>query len=221
MTATDPNDQMGARSMINRREIMASGLAVTLLARTSAAAIPTTATGSGRFIFVADESLAEARAAARSARALGAATRFMATDVTPVYLWLDETLRKAPAAVAGLSTWHAPFLLERLGWDRGLRTIYRGIHRRTGGSSPAHELSGSPAIVERIRGIVAGDGIGGRHWAASLGRALAATSPGDVDDRHVLGAQRPPGLDDAALVSWLLVPRSMLLSRRRAATDKA
>ena len=52
---------------------------------------------------------------------------WLGTDVTPVYTRLDLELRPAPFAVAGLTSAHHLFVLERLGWDRGLRTV-----RRTG-----------------------------------------------------------------------------------------
>jgi len=193
--------------MINRREIMVSGMAVTLLSRSATAAIPT-ADGvtrpTGRSVFIADLRNPAGRAAAGAAAALGASVRALEDDVTPIYQWLDLSLRTAPLTVAGLATANACFAIERLAWDRGLRTIYRGVHRPRDGRSMTHRLAGAPAIVERIGTMDS------RAWAAQLGRAVAAARPGPGDLRHVVTAQWVPRSDEPGLVSWLLAPRAAL-----------
>ena len=66
-----------------------------------------------------------AHPAASAAEACGAAVIWVGADVTPAYTRLDLELRPLPFAVAGLTSAHHLFVLERLGWDRGLRTVRR------------------------------------------------------------------------------------------------
>lgn len=198
--------------MITRREIMASGIAVTLLARASAAAAVSTAGADAqpqRRVFVAEAGIPDAVAATRTATGPGVVPLSFESDVTRVYEWLDVELRTARVLVGGLTTPQALFAIERLAWDRGLRTAYRGLHRRVGGPAPSHELLGSPAIVERI------ESIDPHEWAEGLGRALTVAVPGPADYRHVVTSQQVPRIDDNAFVSWLLAPREMM-SRRLA-----
>jgi hypothetical protein len=200
--------------MINRREVMASGAAMLLARGALAAASPGghAADGPARFVFVADERAPAARAAARAATDAswrptndrGTVYRPFASDITPIYDWLDLHLRATPASVAGVTTARSLFPIERLAWDRGLRTIYRGLHRDVAGPAPTHELLGSPAIVERIDGVESGD------WAEIVGRVLAEAAPGPGDFRHIVTSQQVPDNDDSALISWLLAPREML-----------
>jgi len=128
--------------MINRRELIASTVALSVAAQASAArtaapasggtvrsAGPTRPTSQGiespAKYFVASRDLPDAHAAARATEALGATVVWLGADVTPVYTRLDLELRSAPCAVAGLTSAHHLFVLERLGWDRGLRTARR------------------------------------------------------------------------------------------------
>jgi hypothetical protein len=112
--------------MINRRELIASGIAVSLAAQNSAAKLAGFAANNGAepaLHFLADAGLIEARAAADAAAASGANVVWLGNDLTPVYEWLDLALRPAPFAIAGLTSAHDFFVLERIAWDRNLRTI--------------------------------------------------------------------------------------------------
>lgn len=201
--------------MIKRREVLASGIAVSLLSRITAAAIapPDTgivpapnpaATSAGRRFFIAALQLAESRAAAAAAVRAGALSRSLAADVTPVYEWLDVALRSERFSIAGLSSAQAFFVIERLAWDRGLRTVYRGIHRPDADGAASHQLAGSPALVARIRQLDRSD------WAAGLGRTLAGAEAEAADKRHLITTAWLPRADDPVLVSWLLLPRDAL-----------
>lgn len=204
--------------MINRREIMASGIAVTVLgpaSRASGAAHSAAIGGAGPSVFIADAHVPAARAAARAAHSLGVPSRALAADVTPVYAWLDLALRAAPVTIAGCTTPQALFALERLAWDRGLRTVYRGVHRHQGKAAPADEFLGSPAIVGRIRRI------DDRDWGAGLARVLATAAPGPADGRHIVTSQWLPQAHDRVLVSWLLAPRAALGPRMQSASVRA
>ncbi len=110
--------------MLNRRELIASTVALSVAAQAVARPTPNTSDDPTRY-FIASRDLAAAHRAARVAEASGATVIWIGADVTPVYTRLDLELRPAPFAVAGLTTSHHLFVLERLGWDRGLRTVRR------------------------------------------------------------------------------------------------
>lgn len=191
---------------MNRRELMASGIAATLVARGSAAAVSVAApaaAGARRPLFLADQRFGDAQVATVAAEAAGAPIHRFGADVTPVYEWLDLRLRSGPAPVAGIATPHALFVLERLAWDRGLRTVFRGVHRDVSSRHLTHECSGAPAVVARI------ESAGRENWAATVGRVLA-TVPALTDDsgRNVVTSPHLPRNDEKdTLVSWLLIPR--------------
>lgn len=124
--------------MLNRRELIASTVALSVATQAAPARSAADAAGRAAAIgptvpanhgparyFIASRDLPEAHPAARAAEARGATVVWLGTDVTPVYTRLDLALRPAPFAVAGLTSAHQLFVLERLGWDRGLRTVRR------------------------------------------------------------------------------------------------
>lgn len=184
--------------MIGRREAIASGLAVSLLARSSATRAFGALSATGRVAsdFVADERFGEAREAASAAEAGGATVRLLADDITRLYQSLDLGWRSAPFAIAGLTAGNVSFVIERLAWARGLRTVYRGIHHRLRDGRFEHELIGSPALLRRI------DAPAGLDWTV-LGSALAGPASG-LPDRPICS----PAIGDlTTLVSWRLVPK--------------
>jgi hypothetical protein len=105
--------------MVNRRELLATSIALSLVARAQGA------NGPSATHFIAATGLVKARAAAQAAAASGAEIIWLGSDLTPVYTWLDTALRRAPFALAGLTTSHDFFIIERLAFDRGLRTVRR------------------------------------------------------------------------------------------------
>lgn len=165
-------------STINRREVIASGFALSLLA-------PGTATS--RFVagqrgqpaalhhFVADGFDAAALAAAEAAASQGAAVMLTGADLTPVYNALDDVWRRALSPVAGVTTTSTAFVLERLALHHHLRVAYRG------GIDPDPSVGG--ALVDRL------------HAALERPRHLPALAP--PRSAH----------DRDTLVSWLFAPR--------------
>jgi hypothetical protein len=137
--------------MLNRRELIASTVALSVtmpMAARSAAAVSGGATGPTEQLneqparyFVASRDLPGAQTAAIEAEAHGATVLWLDADVTPVYTRLDLALRPAPFAVAGLTSAHHLFVLERLGWDRGLRTVRR--QEMTGARRTGREAGGA------------------------------------------------------------------------------
>ncbi|MDX1561374.1 MAG: hypothetical protein R3305_00515 [Gammaproteobacteria bacterium] len=184
--------------MINRREVLASGLAASLLARSAAAATDAREARATRYaptVFIGDERFADARAAVRAAAAHGATVRWLGNDVTPIYEELDLALRAERFAVAGLTTAQTSFVIERLGWDRDLRTVYRGRHTGT------HAFEGHSTLIELIGGS------NRRTWAQAVGRTLAEEPGRPAKDNELVTSPTLPR-SEAGLVSWLLVPRS-------------
>jgi hypothetical protein len=125
--------------MVNRRELLATTIALSLAARAQGASGPSASGpaasgpaassvspgGPAAPHFIAATDLVEARAAAQAAAASGAEVVWLGSDLTPVYAWLDTSLRRAPFTVAGLTTSHDFFIIERLAFDRGLRAVQR------------------------------------------------------------------------------------------------
>lgn len=117
-------------STLNRRELLASGFALSLLGiATSRFAPPRRGQRQGLRYFVAESRDATALAAGEEAAAQGAAVILAGIDVTAIYVALDDLWRKAPDAVAGMTTASTAFVLERLALHHGLRLAYRGEHR--------------------------------------------------------------------------------------------
>jgi hypothetical protein len=198
--------------MINRRELIVSGLAVSVLARASSAAALSSpaAAPSDRLpvrYFVADERFREALETSRAAAGSGTAILTFSADVTGLYESLDLAWRSARFAVSGMTTPGALFVLERLAWDHGFRTAYRGIHRSTNEGSVRHELFGSSELLRRMSGE-------GGPWASQVGRALASWRRAESTcNEPLLLSQLLPTADRATLVSWLLTPKGDLGTR--------
>ena len=130
--------------MTNRREFVQTGVTLSALpmvgggraAAKTAPAVPALAL----HWFVYD---------ARYPEAVRIATAGKTARLRPIHgdisdLWyheLDPALREEPRAIAGVTTAQSLFLLERLGWDRGLRIVYRGTHAAAARDHVAHELT--------------------------------------------------------------------------------
>lgn len=196
--------------MINRRQVIASGAAASFLAGTLGASLAG-ASAERRYAarpwFIMDERFAESHAAARAADRRGAIVRPVGPDVTDVYESLDLAWRSFPFAVAGLTAPSALFVIERLAWDRGLRTVYRGAHRGAHARALGrvqHALLGAPALTSRV-------GAGARErWAEQIGRELIEWAAWPDERARSVSAQPFPYAENAALASWLLVPKGAL-----------
>jgi hypothetical protein len=131
----------------SRREFLQSGMvvsaaftgALTLLPADAAHAAPLRLE---RFVF--DRRFPEAVEAARLAAARGIALAATADDLTSLwYHDLDLRWKRAPMALAGLTTKGALFVLETFAADRGMRVLYRGEHGVVDASRvPKHTLAG-------------------------------------------------------------------------------
>lgn len=143
--------------MTNRRQFLLSGLAAS--AATAAAlsilpagaktaqtpaAIATVARSLNLERFVFDNRFAESVEAARIAAARGIEVAETAGDLTSLwYHDLDLRWRRAPMALAGMTTRGNLFVLETLAADRGMRVLSRrehGVAQATDGVSRAEPL---------------------------------------------------------------------------------
>jgi hypothetical protein len=199
--------------MTNRRDLFKAGfglgtLALPLAARTGLAA---TAEPAGRLWldrFVFDERHAAAVAAGASARRQGTRVHAIRGDVTSLWVdHLERVWREEPVAIAGLTTEDAFFVIERLAWDRELRTVFRGRHGVAGAAGEVeHELRGASSIVNDVARAC------GDTWAAALARTLVACSADAIDEPKLerLVTSLSPSRRDTELVSWVLAPRAGL-----------
>jgi hypothetical protein len=192
-------------AMASRREIMKAGIAVPALSVTGGlAGLLGSAVAADPLdfeCFVCDQRYAASMAAARAAQRRGFDIHVTAGDVTDLwYHRLDEVWRRRPAAIAGVTGEDALFVLERLGWDRGLRVIYRGRHSTANGIM-RHELAGAEGLV-RILADADTAGV----WADSFAAALGSCGSDVASQYHVSLGARSDSAPDAAWTSWLLSP---------------
>ncbi|RTZ45456.1 twin-arginine translocation signal domain-containing protein [Candidimonas sp. SYP-B2681] len=87
---------------------------------------------------------------------LGHATHAIDGDVTTLWTQcLAEQWRKKPIAIAGMTHAGALFVLERFGWDHGLRVLFRAEHKPQGDGSVAHVLAGPASMLHTYEALAA------------------------------------------------------------------
>ena len=130
-------------------------------------------------------------------------------DITDFWFQeLAERWRTAPVAIGGL-TEHGPlFCLERLGWDHGLRVVFRGTHRELEGGFVEHAIAGPFPTIAAVHTDLAGP-----EWPRRLARLLnSCPSARDTSATTVRGvsAEGPgrAGHHGDALVSWVIAPKA-------------
>jgi len=101
-------------------------------------------------LFVFDRRFADARAAAARSAANGVETAAFDGDLTNLwYDQLDLRWRRAPMALAGVTTESGLFVLETLAVDRGMRVVER---TQLSAQTPGGESLYSWTIAPRARG---------------------------------------------------------------------
>lgn len=140
---------------------------------------------------------------------LGYATHDIDGDVTEFWMnHLATRWRHEPVAIAGLTHASALFVLERMGWDHGLRVIFRAQHHVHADGHIEHRLSGPPPMLNAFK-ITISEHLG-------LGACLAGVlshchGQEQASSTLSLTAQSDPGADirrdDIPLVSWVIAPR--------------
>jgi hypothetical protein len=119
-------------------------------------------------------------------------------DLAPVW-------STSPCAIAGLTA-HGPlFCLERLGWDHGLRVVFRGVHHFADGRHVQHALVGPFRTIASAHATLVAD-----DWATHLARLLNSCAvTHDTASTTVRGAieREPERETDDTLFSWVIAPK--------------
>jgi hypothetical protein len=155
---------------------------------------------------VYDDRFAHSLAFAREAQALGHAVRGLECgDVTRLwYHDLYHRWRVGPAAIAGLTSTDALFVLETFGNDAGLRLRFSAEHHIATGHVE-HRLRGPAALV-------GGSALArsGGAWAARIAQLvgrLPATRATPVEAQAISLHDPCTATEPHRLVSWVLAPR--------------
>ena len=194
--------------MTNRREFLQTGVTLSALPMMSGQAVagqvtPAKLQPRALHCFVFEGGYADARAVAAHADP-GAALHAIDGDVTALwYDVLDRPLKNTPRAIAGITTGEALFVLERLGWDRGLKVVYRGVHSLPKDGQVSHELTGPAGLIHASLQDPAAP------WTAMAGRMAshALVGPATPASLTLTTADTSAGARDRVLYSWSMEPR--------------
>jgi hypothetical protein len=201
--------------MTNRRQFIQSSLAVSATSWFAASALsaPVGAAEAPALRldrFVVDTRFAEAVETALHAAHQGIRIAETSGDVTN--LWYDDLdlrWKKAPMALAGMTTRSALFVLETLAADHRMRVVYRGEHGVPQGGRVVHVLAGPAALLARATPAPDasswGPLLGGAMTRCPAGRPAAAqlewTTPAHASTR------------EEPLFSWIIAPRTSVALR--------
>ena len=140
--------------MINRRQVLQSGLAATSLPLVAGVSLVPLQSAHARALehptlyrVLFDQRFAASREFGREAQWRGLNAHAFNGDITHVwYHDLHPRWQQGPAAIAGFTAHGALFCLERLAWDVGMRVTHRAEQRYEG-----HEPLYSWVIAPRVR----------------------------------------------------------------------
>ncbi len=197
--------------MTSRREFLQIGIAASawpLATQTALAAgfdgLGTAPAGSGPSLplykVVYDTRFAASVAFGRRAASLGASVQAIQGDMTR--LWFDDIYHRwkdSPVAIAGLTAQGPLFCFERLGWDQGLRVVFRAEHGHT-----EHVLSGPQSLLAEARSVLSH-----RDWAAEMATVVTRCPSGRAEiGADAVGCARGSSLPpaDELLYSWVIAP---------------
>ncbi|KAI5911929.1 hypothetical protein PA01_00900 [Azoarcus sp. PA01] len=130
--------------------------------------------------------------------------------------WMDhlaEQWQRAPVAIAGLTHASALFVLERLGWDHGLRVIFRARHDVQAHGHLEHRLSGPAPMLNAFEAAISRDVSLGVCVAGILSHCHAAEQASSATS--IMARSRPGAGSDHGnipLVSWVIAPQSSFAS---------
>ena len=194
--------------MTNRREFLQTGVTLSALPMMGGQAVAGQVPAASLrprdlHCFIFDASFADARTVAAYAEQR-APLHPVDGDLTALwYDVLDKPLRESPRAIAGITTGDALFVLERLGWDRGLKVTYRGLHAIPSGGKVAHELAGPAGLIHASLKDAAAP------WTAMAGRMAshALVGPATPASLNLTTADTSAGARDRILYSWSMEPR--------------
>jgi len=154
---------------------------------------------------VVDTRHGEAFAFGERAQTMGVPVRPIEGDITD--LWSQVLLprwRSGPVALAGMTERPALFLLERLGWDHGLRVVFEAEHGPDGLGGIMHSVvrSADAALAPALAAA-------GSRWTAVLADAMFAGNRAATRDFRPSGAAMAARRDEPTrLHSWIIAPRT-------------
>ncbi len=199
--------------MTTRRTFL-QGCATTLgvaLASTSMGGFAANLTKSGRnddtplFGVVYDPSHPASTRFGAVSRQLGHQVHAIAGDVTEFWVeHLATQWRKQPTAIGGMTHADSLFVLERLGWDHGLRVVFRAEHVLADGRS-THSLTGPESMLASCEALASREHDYADSMAAIIGHCPGVTrSPGHstlhLANHHQSRTTRP-------LYTWVIAPQ--------------
>lgn len=162
------------------------------------------------FSAIYDNGFPASAAFGAAAERQGYSTHDIDGDITELWVHhLAEQWQREPVAIAGLTHASALFVLERMGWDHGLRVIFRAWHHLQADGHIEHRLSGPASMLNAFKTTVS------EH--ASLGACMAGVLSHCHGQEQVsatlslMARSRPgraTGRDNVPLVSWVIAPRS-------------
>ncbi len=129
-------------------------------------------------------------------------------DVTD--LWFNDLYhrwRKSPAAIAGMTSHRAWFVLDMIARDAGMRTVFRGHHQPLASGSAVHELFGPHPLLTRQATLRAAKA----NWATEVARIVTEFPAASVsiDKAHsTIGEVRDRPVGAETLVSWVIAAPS-------------
>jgi hypothetical protein len=199
----------------SRRQFIQSGLAlsaVSLTTRISALSLQADDTAVAtlrleRFVF--DNRFAAAVELAQHVEHHGVAVAETSGDLTDLwYHELDLRWKKAPMALAGVTTRGGLFVLETLAADHRMHVVYRGAHAVPQNGRVAHVLSGPAHLIAR-----AAQNSGGSFWE-HLGRTMTECPRDErrLTERTLTTRAGQTQAREEPIYSWIIAPRSPVLA---------
>lgn len=137
----------------------------------------------------------------------GMATHAIDGDITS--LWTGELAdlwRQEPVAIAGMTTYPALFLLERFGWDHGLRVAFRAEHKADANGRIQHRLEGPGSLLSMFEASLLQQTQFSTCMAGLVAHCPAASA---VQSTTLLATSTfPTTLETPTLYSWIIAPRA-------------
>ncbi len=212
--------------MTTRREFLQGTMAVSGIAGIALASAASASTFSGLSALngdasaplqldgvVYEKSIEHSIAFGSQASRLGLRTFPIEGDITP--LWTRHLMgqwRKKPIPLAGLTEAMPLFLLERFGWDHGLRVVFRAEHRVRDDGILMHRLEGPPEILAAFQALAAARPEFGSCVAEALASCprtagTATTAMFTTPPVSLVSPGSPEFRQTAPLHSWIIAPR--------------
>jgi hypothetical protein len=139
--------------MINRRQVLQSGLVATSLPLVSGVSLIAAQSAHARALehpalyrVLFDQRFAVSREFGREAQWRGQNVQGFNGDITNIWFHdLHPRWQRGPAAIAGFTAHGALFCLERLAWDVGMRVSHR-VEQRYEGHEPLYSWVIAPRV---------------------------------------------------------------------------